>query len=101
MPLVGGADLNGTASGDPTDLRFNRLYKASPTVLTSCKLYGQISFFQAEGKACGRFKRYAHAGIYSVRMHGQSVAFRFAEDVRKQYYGGERAAAIVSGTSYP
>eukprot|EP00965_Chrysotila_dentata_P259762 6213670-Pleurochrysis_carterae.AAC.1 len=24
MPLVGGADLNGTASGDPTDLRFNR-----------------------------------------------------------------------------
>eukprot|EP00965_Chrysotila_dentata_P257580 6212933-Pleurochrysis_carterae.AAC.2 len=33
MPLVGGADLNGTASGDPTDLRFNRSYRASPTGL--------------------------------------------------------------------
>eukprot|EP00965_Chrysotila_dentata_P259811 6213688-Pleurochrysis_carterae.AAC.1 len=33
MPLVKGADLNGTASGDPTDLRFNRPYRASPTGL--------------------------------------------------------------------
>eukprot|EP00965_Chrysotila_dentata_P252580 6210761-Pleurochrysis_carterae.AAC.3 len=33
MPLVGGADLNGTASGDPTDLRFNRPCRASPTGL--------------------------------------------------------------------
>eukprot|EP00965_Chrysotila_dentata_P254569 6211922-Pleurochrysis_carterae.AAC.2 len=33
MPLVGGADLNGTASGDPTDLRFNHPYRASPTGL--------------------------------------------------------------------
>eukprot|EP00965_Chrysotila_dentata_P181807 6001788-Pleurochrysis_carterae.AAC.1 len=33
MPLVGGADLNGTASGDPTDIRFNRPYRASPTGL--------------------------------------------------------------------
>eukprot|EP00965_Chrysotila_dentata_P007583 246894-Pleurochrysis_carterae.AAC.1 len=30
----GGADLNGTASGDPTDLRFNRPNRASPTGLT-------------------------------------------------------------------
>eukprot|EP00965_Chrysotila_dentata_P255847 6212359-Pleurochrysis_carterae.AAC.2 len=28
MPLVGGADPNGTASGDPTDLRSNRPYGA-------------------------------------------------------------------------
>eukprot|EP00965_Chrysotila_dentata_P259208 6213478-Pleurochrysis_carterae.AAC.1 len=34
MPLVGGADLNGTASGDPTDLPFNHPYRASPTGLT-------------------------------------------------------------------
>eukprot|EP00965_Chrysotila_dentata_P064867 2149820-Pleurochrysis_carterae.AAC.2 len=27
MPLVGGGDVNGTASGDPTDLRFNRPYE--------------------------------------------------------------------------
>eukprot|EP00965_Chrysotila_dentata_P014578 483010-Pleurochrysis_carterae.AAC.1 len=33
MPLVGGADLNGNASGDPTDLWFNRPYTASPTGL--------------------------------------------------------------------
>eukprot|EP00965_Chrysotila_dentata_P007139 232741-Pleurochrysis_carterae.AAC.1 len=33
MPLVGGADLNGAASGDPTDLRFDRSYRASPTGL--------------------------------------------------------------------
>eukprot|EP00965_Chrysotila_dentata_P122630 4053329-Pleurochrysis_carterae.AAC.1 len=33
MPLVGGADLNGTASGDPTDLRFDRPCRASPTGL--------------------------------------------------------------------
>eukprot|EP00965_Chrysotila_dentata_P176290 5821199-Pleurochrysis_carterae.AAC.1 len=39
MPLVGGADLNGTASGDPTDLRFNRLYRASPTGLMRDTLY--------------------------------------------------------------
>eukprot|EP00965_Chrysotila_dentata_P054885 1822214-Pleurochrysis_carterae.AAC.3 len=31
MPLVGGADLNGTASSDSTDLRFNRPYRARPT----------------------------------------------------------------------
>eukprot|EP00965_Chrysotila_dentata_P233493 6199609-Pleurochrysis_carterae.AAC.9 len=30
---MGGADLNGTASGDPTDLRFNRPYRAIPTGL--------------------------------------------------------------------
>eukprot|EP00965_Chrysotila_dentata_P234711 6200339-Pleurochrysis_carterae.AAC.1 len=34
MPLVGGADLNGTASGDPSDLRFNHPYRASPTGLS-------------------------------------------------------------------
>eukprot|EP00965_Chrysotila_dentata_P022116 732080-Pleurochrysis_carterae.AAC.1 len=33
MPLVGGADLNGTAFGDPNDLRFNHPYRASPTGL--------------------------------------------------------------------
>eukprot|EP00965_Chrysotila_dentata_P205685 6183102-Pleurochrysis_carterae.AAC.1 len=33
MSLVGGADLNGAASGDPTDLRFDRSYRASPTRL--------------------------------------------------------------------
>eukprot|EP00965_Chrysotila_dentata_P157625 5207355-Pleurochrysis_carterae.AAC.1 len=33
MPLVGGTDLNGTASGNPTDLRFKRPYRASPTEL--------------------------------------------------------------------
>eukprot|EP00965_Chrysotila_dentata_P229955 6197504-Pleurochrysis_carterae.AAC.2 len=39
MPLVGGADLNATASSDATDLRFDRpytiLYRASPTGLVS------------------------------------------------------------------
>eukprot|EP00965_Chrysotila_dentata_P071282 2355434-Pleurochrysis_carterae.AAC.1 len=35
MSLVGGADLNGTASGDQTDLRFDRPYRASPTGLGS------------------------------------------------------------------
>eukprot|EP00965_Chrysotila_dentata_P237185 6201738-Pleurochrysis_carterae.AAC.2 len=30
MPLVGGADLIGTASGDSTDLRFDRPYRKSP-----------------------------------------------------------------------
>eukprot|EP00965_Chrysotila_dentata_P261251 6214195-Pleurochrysis_carterae.AAC.2 len=30
-PLMGGADLNGTASGEPTDLQFDRPYRASPT----------------------------------------------------------------------
>eukprot|EP00965_Chrysotila_dentata_P084847 2800688-Pleurochrysis_carterae.AAC.10 len=29
MPLVGGANLNGRASGDPTALRFDRPYRAS------------------------------------------------------------------------
>eukprot|EP00965_Chrysotila_dentata_P110492 3650875-Pleurochrysis_carterae.AAC.1 len=33
MSLVGGADFNGTASGDSTDLRFDRPYWASPTGL--------------------------------------------------------------------
>eukprot|EP00965_Chrysotila_dentata_P186957 6171831-Pleurochrysis_carterae.AAC.2 len=33
MPLVGGADLNGTASGDQPNLGFNRPYRASPTGL--------------------------------------------------------------------
>eukprot|EP00965_Chrysotila_dentata_P257919 6213045-Pleurochrysis_carterae.AAC.2 len=33
MPLVGGADRNGKADGDPTDLRSNRPYRASPTGL--------------------------------------------------------------------
>eukprot|EP00965_Chrysotila_dentata_P072622 2399531-Pleurochrysis_carterae.AAC.2 len=32
MSLVG-ADLDGTASGDPTDFRFDRPYRASPTGL--------------------------------------------------------------------
>eukprot|EP00965_Chrysotila_dentata_P077352 2554145-Pleurochrysis_carterae.AAC.1 len=31
MPLAGGAHLNGTASGDQTDLRFDRPSRASPT----------------------------------------------------------------------
>eukprot|EP00965_Chrysotila_dentata_P208273 6184607-Pleurochrysis_carterae.AAC.2 len=33
MPLVGGANLHSTASGDPADLRYNRPYRASPTGL--------------------------------------------------------------------
>eukprot|EP00965_Chrysotila_dentata_P003967 129113-Pleurochrysis_carterae.AAC.1 len=33
MPLAGGADLNGTASDDPTALRLDRPYRASPTGL--------------------------------------------------------------------
>eukprot|EP00965_Chrysotila_dentata_P239955 6203399-Pleurochrysis_carterae.AAC.1 len=33
MPLVGGADRNGIASGDPTNLRFDRPYRASSTSL--------------------------------------------------------------------
>eukprot|EP00965_Chrysotila_dentata_P076481 2525569-Pleurochrysis_carterae.AAC.1 len=37
MSLVGGADLSGTASGDPTDLRFDRPYRASPTGLTKAE----------------------------------------------------------------
>eukprot|EP00965_Chrysotila_dentata_P036409 1212411-Pleurochrysis_carterae.AAC.3 len=31
--LAGGADLNGTASGDLTDLRFNHPYRACPSGL--------------------------------------------------------------------
>eukprot|EP00965_Chrysotila_dentata_P111296 3679945-Pleurochrysis_carterae.AAC.1 len=35
MSLVGGADLNGTASGDPTNLRSERPpYRGSPTGLS-------------------------------------------------------------------
>eukprot|EP00965_Chrysotila_dentata_P065188 2160760-Pleurochrysis_carterae.AAC.5 len=45
MPLVGGADLHGTASGDPTDLRFNRPYKASSTgLIVGCDLYASCKF---------------------------------------------------------
>eukprot|EP00965_Chrysotila_dentata_P231987 6198691-Pleurochrysis_carterae.AAC.2 len=33
MPLAGCADLNGTASGDPIDSRFDRSYRANPTGL--------------------------------------------------------------------
>eukprot|EP00965_Chrysotila_dentata_P241657 6204409-Pleurochrysis_carterae.AAC.1 len=33
MPLVGGAGLNGNASGDPNNLQFDRPYRASPTGL--------------------------------------------------------------------
>eukprot|EP00965_Chrysotila_dentata_P200307 6179905-Pleurochrysis_carterae.AAC.2 len=33
MPLGTGANLNGTASDDPTGLRFDRPYRASPTGL--------------------------------------------------------------------
>eukprot|EP00965_Chrysotila_dentata_P127459 4215112-Pleurochrysis_carterae.AAC.1 len=36
MPLVGDADLNGTASSDSTDLRFDRPYRASSTGLEMC-----------------------------------------------------------------
>eukprot|EP00965_Chrysotila_dentata_P094016 3107249-Pleurochrysis_carterae.AAC.2 len=47
MPLVGGADPNGTASGDPTDLRFNRPYRASPTGLgPSSLLAAHMARFQ-------------------------------------------------------
>eukprot|EP00965_Chrysotila_dentata_P046859 1555275-Pleurochrysis_carterae.AAC.2 len=35
--LVGGADLNGTTSSDPADLRFDRPYRASPTGLMTHK----------------------------------------------------------------
>eukprot|EP00965_Chrysotila_dentata_P209361 6185244-Pleurochrysis_carterae.AAC.1 len=41
MPLVGGADLNGTASDDPTDLWFDRPYRASPTGL---KIASRVQF---------------------------------------------------------
>eukprot|EP00965_Chrysotila_dentata_P210312 6185815-Pleurochrysis_carterae.AAC.1 len=34
MPLVGGNDPNSTASGDPTNLRFDRPYGASPIGLS-------------------------------------------------------------------
>eukprot|EP00965_Chrysotila_dentata_P004751 155218-Pleurochrysis_carterae.AAC.2 len=37
MPFVGGTDLNGTASGNPTDLRFERPHGASPTGLAHQK----------------------------------------------------------------
>eukprot|EP00965_Chrysotila_dentata_P240120 6203517-Pleurochrysis_carterae.AAC.4 len=33
MPIVEGADLTGTAFGNPIDLRFDRPYRASPTGL--------------------------------------------------------------------
>eukprot|EP00965_Chrysotila_dentata_P100281 3312984-Pleurochrysis_carterae.AAC.1 len=33
MPLAGGTNLNGTASGSPTDLQVERPYRASPTGL--------------------------------------------------------------------
>eukprot|EP00965_Chrysotila_dentata_P171630 5664156-Pleurochrysis_carterae.AAC.1 len=32
VPLVGDADPNGTASGDPTDLRFDRPYRANSPI---------------------------------------------------------------------
>eukprot|EP00965_Chrysotila_dentata_P062881 2083023-Pleurochrysis_carterae.AAC.6 len=46
MPLVGGADPNGTASGYPTDLWFNRPYRASPTGLESLRV-AVIRFWQS------------------------------------------------------
>eukprot|EP00965_Chrysotila_dentata_P152474 5039037-Pleurochrysis_carterae.AAC.4 len=44
MPLVGGADVNGTASGDPTDLRFDRPYRSSPTGLWCMDRCGAAAF---------------------------------------------------------
>eukprot|EP00965_Chrysotila_dentata_P239527 6203162-Pleurochrysis_carterae.AAC.1 len=38
MPLAGDANLNGPASGDPTDLRFDHPSRASPTGLPILKL---------------------------------------------------------------
>eukprot|EP00965_Chrysotila_dentata_P112851 3728833-Pleurochrysis_carterae.AAC.1 len=51
MPLVGGADPNGTASGDPIDLRFNRPYRASPTGLSWVRQFknGQLSDCSFDG----------------------------------------------------
>eukprot|EP00965_Chrysotila_dentata_P034477 1147372-Pleurochrysis_carterae.AAC.1 len=46
MPLVGGADLNGAASGDPTDLRFDRPYRESPTGLLMDTIAYSTSFLQ-------------------------------------------------------
>eukprot|EP00965_Chrysotila_dentata_P233983 6199912-Pleurochrysis_carterae.AAC.3 len=49
MPLVGGADPNGTAPGDPTDLRFDRPYMASPTGLVD---YANVSVRAAIQNVC-------------------------------------------------
>eukprot|EP00965_Chrysotila_dentata_P254268 6211819-Pleurochrysis_carterae.AAC.1 len=48
MPLVGGADLNGTASGDPTSLRFDRPNRASPTGLFKCFQVHRSSCYNTE-----------------------------------------------------
>eukprot|EP00965_Chrysotila_dentata_P239774 6203303-Pleurochrysis_carterae.AAC.4 len=57
MPLVGGADCKGTASSDPTDLRFDRRYRASPTGLCLDNLSG----------------RHASASISIKTLGGRSV----------------------------
>eukprot|EP00965_Chrysotila_dentata_P036909 1228299-Pleurochrysis_carterae.AAC.1 len=53
MPLVGGADLNGTASGDPTDVRFNHPYRASPTGL----IQGKVALVTDNGNRDGESRQ--------------------------------------------
>eukprot|EP00965_Chrysotila_dentata_P192962 6175469-Pleurochrysis_carterae.AAC.3 len=60
MPLAEGANLNGTASGGSTDLRFDRSYRASPTGLaqaynhTGCKHSCARPTREAGGDCCAR-----------------------------------------------
>eukprot|EP00965_Chrysotila_dentata_P106660 3523084-Pleurochrysis_carterae.AAC.1 len=49
MPLVEGADLHETASGDPTGLRFNRPYRANPTGLQV--ILSKPNYIQNKGTA--------------------------------------------------
>eukprot|EP00965_Chrysotila_dentata_P063060 2089022-Pleurochrysis_carterae.AAC.1 len=62
MPLMGGVDLNGTASGDPTNLRFDRPYRASPTGLY---LYVHVIVESASDK-CLEHRKYQNSELRLV-----------------------------------
>eukprot|EP00965_Chrysotila_dentata_P235896 6201014-Pleurochrysis_carterae.AAC.2 len=75
MPLVVGADLHGTASDDPTDLRFKRPYGASSTGLDSSPIrtthtaHGQtVQTYWADNVLFCRRYRCCVAKIQSIRQ---------------------------------
>eukprot|EP00965_Chrysotila_dentata_P160253 5292078-Pleurochrysis_carterae.AAC.2 len=68
-PLVGGADRNGTAFSDPTDLRSDHAYRASPTDLQ----YGLQVFVNHTGLGVSKLQFKLHAAI-AKRTSGDVAA---------------------------
>eukprot|EP00965_Chrysotila_dentata_P153275 5065818-Pleurochrysis_carterae.AAC.2 len=74
MPLVGGKDLNGTASGDPTDLRFNRPYRASPTGYRSM---GKIKRGEKKLEAAKQVGKQGRIGDSAASMEAELFAIQY------------------------